>query len=44
MTSARILVVDDEPSIRMIMEDTLSLDGHDVTAVESGEAALERVS
>jgi DNA-binding NtrC family response regulator len=44
MTAARILVVDDEPSIRLIVEDTLTLDGHQVTAVENGEAALALVA
>lgn len=44
MTPAKILVVDDEPGIRLIMEDTLTLDGHQVTAVENGEAALALVA
>lgn len=44
MTTAKILVVDDEPGIRLIMEDTLSLDGHEVTAVENGEAALALIA
>lgn len=40
MTMARILVVDDEANIRLVLEDTLTLDGHEVESVESGEQAL----
>ncbi len=36
-----ILVVDDEPSIRFFLEEALKADGHEVTAVSSGAAALE---
>lgn len=36
----RILVVDDEESLRMVMSQVLSEEGHDVTAVSSGEDAL----
>ncbi|MBN1485087.1 MAG: response regulator transcription factor [Chloroflexia bacterium] len=38
-----ILVVDDEPGIRFFLEEVLTRDGHRVTAVESGEAALEQI-
>jgi two-component system KDP operon response regulator KdpE len=45
MTSiARILVVDDEASIRFFLEEALARDGHKVVAVESGEAALELIA
>lgn len=44
MINAKILVVDDEPGIRLIMEDTLTLDGHEVTTAESGETALDLVA
>ena len=37
----KILVVDDEPNIRASLEEILTGDGYLVTAVESGEAALE---
>ena len=36
----RILVVDDEPKIRSMVMSCLELDGFEVTAAESGEAAL----
>lgn len=39
--SARILVADDEASIRQGVERVLRADGHRVTAVEDGAAALE---
>ena len=41
MATGRILVVDDEATIRFFLEETLTRDGHEVVAVESGEAALE---
>jgi two-component system cell cycle response regulator CpdR len=37
---ARILVVDDEPDVRMYVERALRLDGHDVTSTFDGFAAL----
>lgn len=37
---ARILVVDDEPDVRMYVERALRMDGHDVTATFDGFAAL----
>ena len=40
----RILVVDDEASIRVFVEEVLVRDGHSVVMVESGEAALERAA
>jgi two-component system, cell cycle response regulator CpdR len=37
---ARILVVDDEPDVRMYVERALKLDGHDVVSTFDGFAAL----
>lgn len=37
---ARILVVDDEPDVRMYVERALRIDGHEVTATFDGFAAL----
>jgi DNA-binding response OmpR family regulator len=44
MEPARILVVDDEAGIRFFLEEALAGDGHEVLAVDSGEAALERIA
>ena len=43
MTSARILVVDDEPQIRRVMRSTLTAEGYEVHDAKSGEAALEEL-
>jgi len=43
-TAAHILVVDDEAGVRFFLEQLLERDGHQVVAVESGEAALERIA
>ncbi len=44
MTEAiRALVVDDESGPRLFFEETLRLEGHDVTSAGSGEEALERL-
>src|SRR5260221_4850276 len=40
----KILVVDDEPSIRKYLQTLLEVDGFEVEAVSSGKDALERVS
>jgi two-component system response regulator AtoC len=40
----RILVVDDEPSIRKYLQTLLQIDGHEVTTVTSGGEALEHIS
>jgi two-component system response regulator AtoC len=40
----KILVVDDEPSIRKYLKTLLEVDGHQVETVASGKEALERVS
>jgi len=39
----KILVIDDETSIRMSLKDYLEDEGYDVTIAESGEEALEHV-
>ena len=39
--AAKVLVVDDEESIRFYLCEVLERDGHVVTAVDSGEAALQ---
>ena len=39
----RVLVVDDEPSIRKYLQTLLEVDGYHVTAVASGPEALESV-
>lgn len=43
MTSARILVVDDEPQIRRVMRSALTAQGYEVFDARSGEQALESV-
>ncbi len=43
MSKARILVVDDEKMIRWTLETALKKEGYKVTAVESGEEALEHL-
>ncbi len=40
---ARILVVDDEPSIRGLVRDVLEAEGHEVLLAEDGYAALRMV-
>ncbi|MDY7075347.1 MAG: response regulator transcription factor [Chloroflexota bacterium] len=44
ISTAKILVVDDEANIRASLEEILTRDGYQVVAVGSGEAALELVS
>jgi DNA-binding response OmpR family regulator len=39
---SRILIVEDDPAIAIALEDDLRLEGHDVEAVEDGEAAIKR--
>lgn len=41
---AKILVVDDEKGVRFFLEEALTRDGHQVVAVASGEAGLERAA
>ncbi len=43
MTSARILIVDDEPQIRRVMRATLVGRGYMVSTARNGEEALEKV-
>ena len=43
LAGARILVVDDEEVIRMLLTDLLSDDGHEVTSVPCGEDAVIRL-
>ena len=40
----RILVVDDEPSIRKYLQTLLEVDGYDVETVGSGKEAIARIS
>src|SRR5271157_6455618 len=40
----RILVVDDEPSIRKYLQTLLEVDGFEVETVSSGKEAIEKVS
>lgn len=44
MTTTKILVTDDEPGIRLFLEETLTSDGHQVTTAESGEKALHLIA
>ena len=37
---SRILVIDDEPHIRILIENFLARDGHEVDLAENGEAGL----
>jgi two-component system, OmpR family, KDP operon response regulator KdpE len=43
MTSAKILVVDDEPQIRRVMRTTLTSQGYTMTEAKTGEEALELI-
>jgi two-component system, NtrC family, response regulator AtoC len=43
MSAGNILIVDDEPSMRKYLQTALELDSYHVTAVASGEEALEKV-
>jgi DNA-binding NtrC family response regulator len=40
----RVLIVDDEPNVRLMLETTLSSVGYDVTEAGDGQAALDRLS
>lgn len=44
MNKYRILIVDDEPSIRTVLENILHLSGYEVESVSSGQEALQRVA
>ncbi len=39
----KILVVDDDPSVRMLVRDVLEMEGHEVTVAEDGFAALRAI-
>jgi DNA-binding NtrC family response regulator len=41
---ARVLIADDEASIRFVLRETLESAGHDVVEVASGEAALQALA
>jgi CheY-like chemotaxis protein len=41
---ARVLIVDDDPNVRELIELALGGQGDDVDSVESGRAALERLA
>ena len=43
-TKEKILVVDDEPSIRKYLQTLLEVDGFDVEAISSGKDAIEKVN
>jgi two-component system, OmpR family, KDP operon response regulator KdpE len=43
MTSARILIVDDEPQIRRVMRTALTAHGYEIHDARSGEEALEAI-
>ncbi|MBO0663068.1 response regulator [Jiella sp. MQZ9-1] len=38
---AKLLIAEDDAGVRLLLERALRLEGHDVTAVEDGELALE---
>ena len=41
---AKILIAEDDPGVRLLVTRALSLEGHDVVAVEDGELALETLA
>ena len=41
---AKILVVDDEPAIRITLEDILQRDGHKVVSAKNGATALQLIA
>ncbi len=42
--TARVLIADDEASIRFVLRETLEASGHEVVEVKSGDAALEALA
>ncbi len=40
---ANVLIVDDEPTIRRLVQTVLELEGHQVTTADDGQQALARV-
>ena len=43
MTSAKVLIVDDEPQIRRVLRTTLASHGYTVVEARSGDEALEEI-
>jgi DNA-binding response OmpR family regulator len=43
MSAGRVLVVDDEPEVRQLLEEFLTVKGYDVAVAEDGAQALEAV-
>ena len=41
---ARILVAEDNPEIRLLIQHVLSRDGYEIEAVDNGELAIEKIS
>ena len=41
---SRVLIVDDDESIRLILAEALSLDGHEIAEAETGEQALQMLN
>lgn len=41
---ARILIADDDPKIRKLIERVLVLDGYEIEAVDNGRQAIERIN
>ncbi len=41
---SRVLIVDDDESIRLILAEALSLDGHEIAEASTGEQALEMIN
>ncbi len=44
MSGARVLIADDEPSIRFVLRETLESAGHDVSEVTNGDDALRALA
>ena len=42
MSLKRVLIVDDDPSVRDVLKEYLVMEGHSVTAVENGSRAYEQ--
>ena len=40
----RVLVVDDESGIRLLLSETLEMEGFEVSAAEDGQASLDRMA
>jgi DNA-binding NtrC family response regulator len=43
MRMANVLIVDDEPTIRRLVQTILELEGHQVATADDGQQALDRV-